>query len=205
MKEIADNKNITSRERRILKFFFALTEGEKNVSVLMRTLDVSLSTARRYANILEKARIARIRNKDNRHGKSVVLCKNMYFSAVKIGKNTIDISIASFLPEYGYSVILPYNEAITDTENALCIKKTLKNLLSRLSAEKIFVAFVLSDGACIGENALRETAFNTFGFDELNSKILTHYGENKQNISTEDIISELVIGAVRNVRLEMNI
>ncbi len=200
MKETADNKNITSVERRILKFFFALTDKEKNMGELAKMLGISVSTAKRYANILEKAGIVCVRDKYRRRGKSAVLCKNMYFSIVRIGKNTIAISLSSYLPKYEYSVILPYNEALTEADNALCLKRTLKNLHAQMRAEKVFIAFVMSDNACIGENILCETVYGNTINSEFESKILTNSNKKARDISKEESISALVIEIIRNVR-----
>lgn len=200
MKETADNKNMTSVERRILKFFFALTDKKKDIGELAKTLGVSVSTAKRYANILEKAGIVRVRDKYQRRGKSAMLCKNMYFCIVKIGKSTIAISLSSYLPKYEYSVVLPYNEALTETDNALCLKRTLENLCAQMRAEKVFIAFVLSDGVCICENVLCETACCNTNNSEFKGKFLANYNIKARDISSEESISALVMEMIRKAR-----
>ena len=75
---------------------------------------------------------------------------------MRIGKNTVDISISSLLPKYEYSVVLAYNEALTELENAQYIKRILEKLYAQLRAEKVFSAFLVSESACIGDNILRD-------------------------------------------------
>ncbi|MBE6549025.1 MAG: winged helix-turn-helix transcriptional regulator [Ruminococcaceae bacterium] len=201
MKETADNKNMTSVERRILKFFFALTDKEKDIGELAKTLGVSVSTAKRYANILEKAGIARVRNKNYRHGKSAMLCKNVYFSVVRIGKNTVEISLVSFLPKYEYSVILPYNESLSNVDNAIYIKRTLDNLCAQARSEKTLARLVLSDGACIEESVCREIFYKA-PCSAFKGEILTTDKQKAQDISAESVISALVIEMIRNIRAQ---
>lgn len=202
MKENTDNKNITSFERRILKFFFALTDREKNARELVDALGVSLSTVQRYANIFEMSGIARIKRgngKAHRGGKIVGLRPNTYFLTIRIKENRVDILLISFLPKYEYSVILPYNESLSDADNALYIKRILNKLCAKVRAEKTFVGIVLSDDACICESICRETICNTELFT-LEGKIWADDNKQAQNITTEEVISALVIETIRKIR-----
>lgn len=199
MKENGDNKNISAIERRILKFFFSLTDREKKLSELACALGISLSTAQRYSRVLEEAGIARIKNKKYRGGKSAALCKNVYFFVVRIGKNTVDITLVSFLPKYQYSVILPYNEALTDIDNALCAKRLLDKLYAQVRADKALAAFILSDGACINEDILHKASCGS-ARSCFKGKILKNDKKKAQDMSVEESISALVVEMIRNIR-----
>ena len=202
MKKIADIKNIKSIEKRMSAFFFALTDGEKSIRTLADTINVSLSTAKRYAHVFERAEIIRVAktNGNGRRGKKGIgLSPSLCFAVVKIEKKMAEISTIALFPRYEYSVALPYNEALNDTDNALCLKRTLRNLCAQVRAEKVLVGVVLSDGACIDEGVCNEV-FCDVALSNFKGKILVIDKQRAQNISTEEIISALVIEMIKNIR-----
>jgi hypothetical protein len=159
MKEDSGNKNITPSEKRKKRFFYAVAEGEGDIGTLAQKLCVSRTTVRRYARDLENAGIVRFMisgGKCRKKVRSIGLCPNLRFAIVKIGAKKIEISVFDLPKKYEYSVALPYNEALSDTENAFCVKRNLEKLCAQAFSDRTLVGVILADGACMDLCICRE-------------------------------------------------
>lgn len=201
MTDKRDAVNLSSTEKRMSEFFFALSEGGNDIHTLANAVDISLSTAKRYAKSFEGAGIARPRKAGGKHhgnAKLLTLSQRLSFSVAIIGNKTVELSVRAFSPKYEYSVTLPYNESFTEEENAFCVRKNLEALNSKVFAEKSYMAVVVSDGSCIKKRA----------FDELHGKTaivvlergLSEGDKKAREAVKEEAIFALVIEMIRDIR-----
>ena len=164
MIENSGNKNITAYEKRKKSFFYAVAEGEGNIGKLSDALNVSRVTVRRYARELENAGLVRFMMpnvKDRKKIARVGISHNLCFAILKIEAKTIELFVYSLPQKYEYSVTLAYNEALNDTDNALCAKRTLERLCEQAFAYRTFVGVILADGSCLNASICGEIFCDT--------------------------------------------
>lgn len=180
-------------ERRMLSFFCETVGKEKRIDELAKAIEVSTSTVKRYARAFERVGLIEI-GKVN--GKNIVFCKNVCFALVKIKERAIELSALVLSSKRVCSVILPYNAALTQEDNAICAKRACENLCAQTRAERTLAVIALRYGSCIDESVCKEV-FSNAAACSFEDKMSDNDKAKARDIAVMDDISALAVDMIR--------